>query len=223
MNRTFNVSTDGVTEIDFKIIAGAILWLTVVFVIVLDLLLMAAVIADTETARSIRWISGNILMASVLGALGSALSHILQAVDVFDANFRRYRLPLRRVRLSVVGFWNSNMAQYVTTACLVFTPLYTLGNSGRVLMATFYAITVFVVVKWWNKPVLAPRNTKYFIIATVFVWVAVVPFVAPSLATDSAFCTMSRNEAQNYIGIYSIVCILSFPPFPSCSLYYSWS
>ena len=127
---------------------GGILLLVVVLVIVMDLMVIAALIVDTETVGSIRWILGNILAACVIGALGLVLNHVFEIGSVLDLN----------------------VAQYIPTACLVYVPLMALGISGGILNTTFYAITVFVVVRWWNKPVLAQRNTKYFIIATVLVW-----------------------------------------------------
>ena len=96
---------------------------------------MAALIAITVAVCSIRWILGNILMANV-GALGSPVRHTFQICTLFDASISRYTL----------------------TACRVYFPLMALGNSGRVLMYTFYTITVFVVVTCWHKPVLAPNN-----------------------------------------------------------------
>ena len=69
LNSTINVTADGVTAIHYKVISNAILLLTVLSVIVFDLLVIAALIANSETVRSIHWILGNILIACVVGAL----------------------------------------------------------------------------------------------------------------------------------------------------------
>ena len=174
MNSTVNSTVDGVTA---ELVVGGILLPVAALVIVFDLLVIAALIADDETVRSIRWILGNLLIAGVMGVLELVVNVIFIIGSALDPN----------------------MAQYVTTACLVYTPLYTLGNSGRVLMATFYAITVFVVVKWWNKPVLAPRNTKYFIIATVFVWVLAILLAGLIFPSDviTIFCKAMATEMNS--------------------------
>ena len=44
----------------------------------MDLMVIAALIVDTETVSSIHWISGNILAACVIGTLGLALNHVLK-------------------------------------------------------------------------------------------------------------------------------------------------
>ena len=154
--------------------------------------MIAALIADTEIVGSIRWILGNILAACVIGSLGLVLNHVFEIGSVLDLN----------------------MAQYIRTACLVYVPLMALGISGRVLNTTFYAITVFVVVRWWNKPVLAQRNTKYFIIATVLVWLLAIPPSAPSFVSDALApkCKMEVRTYTIYISLWvSFFLILSFP------------
>ena len=184
MNSTINVTAVGAAEVKYTVIADAVLMLMVVLVIVYNLLVIAVLIADSDIVRSIRWILGNVLAASAIGALGSALLHMFRVVNVLTAGLGSYGVTVCRVSLSLIGF----------------------GNSGRVLMATFYAFTIFVVVRWWNKPVLAPRNTKYFIIAAVFVWLSVTTLVVLSLVTGvSVFCRMPTNEEQSYSGIYSLI------------------
>ena len=184
MNSTINITADGVAEVKYTAIADAVLLLMAVLVIVYNLLVIAVLIVDSDIVRSIRWILGNVLATGAVGALGSASLHIFRVMDVLSVGFGSYRVTVCKVSLSLMGF----------------------GNSGRVFMATFYAITVFVVVRWWNKPVLAPRNTKYFIIEAVFVWLSVTPLVVPSLVTNvSEFCSMPTNDEESYSGIYSVI------------------
>ena len=162
LKATVNATIDEGTVVDLRAIAwlDAISLPLVVLVIVFNLLLMVALIADTVTVRSIRWILGNILTAGVVGALGSAVRHTFQISTLFDANISRYTL----------------------TACQVYFCIISFGTTGRAVMDTFYAITVFAVVRWWNIPVLAPRNTKYFIFTAVIVWVLIIILSAPSFA-----------------------------------------
>ena len=127
----------------------------------------------------------------MVGALGSALNHIYQVGSEFDACFDAFILC--KLCLFAVG----------------------LGNSARVLMATFYALTVFIVVRWWNIPVLASRNTKYFISGAVFVWLLVIPLVVPPLVTGvSAFCSRPTNEMKNNSEIYAVPLYFLLSIFP---------
>ena len=176
LNKTVNATADGVI-----VALDGILLPVVALVIVFDLLVIAALIADSETVRSIRWIIGNILIACVVSALGSGLHHIYQVGSEFDANLARSRL----------------------TACRVYMPLITLGGSGRVLMATLYAITVFIVVRWWNKPVLAPRNTKYFIIGAMFAWLLSILLSVSSLTTATLAPLCAAMEVTDYTPVYA--------------------
>ena len=195
LNATVNATIDEGTVVNVQTPAwlDAILLPLVVLVIVFDLLLMAALIADTVTVRSIRWILGNILTANVVGAFGSAVWHTFQICTLFDANISRYTL----------------------TACRVYFPLMALGNSGRVLMYTFYTITVFVVVTCWHKPVLAPNNTKYFIFTAVAVWVLVILLSVPSFALTMDTSSLLCNAASSNIRKMMVVLMLlsNFPIF----------
>ena len=87
-------------------------------------------------------------------------------------------------------------------------------------MATFYAITVFVVVKWWNKPVLAPRNTKYFIIAIVFVWVLAIllaGLIFPSNVITIFYKTTSTEVNDAPLDAASLSFILVSLLLPVCN------
>ena len=193
MNSTINITADGATEVKYTVIADAVLMLTVVSVMVYNLLVIAVLIVNSDIVHSIRWILGNVLAASAIGALGSALLHILRMLDALTTGYSNYGVAVCKVSLCLIG----------------------VGNSGRVLLATFYAITVFVVVRWWNKPVLAPRNTKYFIIATVVVWLFVTPVVVPSLVTKvSVFCSMPTNEEHRYTEIYYFIPYFTLSTLP---------
>ena len=190
LNTTVNTTSmvDGALVEIHEAIVNGIQSPVVALVIVFDLLVIAALIADSETVRSIRWILANTLIACVVSALGLLLYHIFQGVSAFDANFARRS----------------------QTMCQVVIPVITLGNSGRVLMATFYALTVFIVVRWWNKPVLAPRNTKYFIITAVFVWFLAILLAAPSITTDATtiLCATDSTTVNNYTSVYAVLVLL---------------
>ena len=83
-------------------------------------------------------------------------------------------------------------------------------------MATFYCITVFVVVRWWNKPVLVPRNTKYFVITTGFLWIYAIILTVSTLVPDAiikAFCSTYVN-AENIQQRAATVLFIFFSIFP---------
>ena len=84
---------------------------------------------------------------------------------------------------AVVQIYTSVSAQS-EPVCYLDTLFDIVSNSaGRVLFdaCVYYTLTVFVVVRWWHKPDLAPRNTKYFIIGAVFVWLLAIVVVVPPL------------------------------------------
>ena len=168
--------TEDVSAIIGTTTADGVLLLVVFIAIVANLLTIAALIGkdNSELVRSIRVILVNLLAACVLGALGAALYHISSSI----------------LRLS------SPAAAHGPALCHTSTFLITTSSSGRILFTTFYGVAVFIVVHFWNRPVLAPRNTKYFIIASAVVWLLAVATGIPSLAEESVsrFCGISTSN-----------------------------
>ena len=182
-------------EINFSFVAEGILLFVVAFLLVLDSLVIAALIADSHTVRSIRWILVNILLAGIVGALGAVLRHTFQIGRVFAVeSLDGQNQIVARVYLLVINF----------------------GSAARVLMATFYAVTVFIVVKCWNKPVLAPKNTKYFIIGVVFMWILAILLSSPFIVNEivAAFCNESLDESMKSSGIYATVPFIVLSTIP---------
>lgn len=109
---------------------------------------------------------------------------------------------------------DSNLARASPTTCGVLVPVVTVGNSGPVLMATFYSITAFAVLRWWNKPALAPRNTKYFTITNGFLWITAILLVVPTLVNDAieVFCTVATEVSSTpfYAAVLSFIFALVF-------------
>ena len=133
--------------------AHGVLLLIVLTNMVFNLIIITALFRDnSELVRSIRVILINILAACVIGGLGSAVYHMSMNIFKFSSSDTVHGPPLCRT--------------------LVFFDQT--GSSGRVLFAAYYGVTVFIVVRFWNQPVLAPRNTKYFIIASAVVWLLAV-------------------------------------------------
>ena len=177
-NVTANTSrsaTEDVSAIIGTTTADGVLLLVVFIASVTNLLTIAALIGkdNSELVRSIRVILVNLLAACVLGALAAALYHISSPI----------------LRLS------SSAAAHGPALCHTSAFLITTSSSGRILFTTFYGVAVFIVVYFWNRPVLAPRNTKYFIIASAVMWLLAVATGIPSLAEESVrFCGISSSN-----------------------------
>ena len=60
-------------ETTVELVVGGILLPVAALVIVFNLLVIAALVADDETVQSIRWILSNLLIAVMVGALGLVL------------------------------------------------------------------------------------------------------------------------------------------------------
>ena len=189
-----------------------VLLLVSFFGMVLNLILIAALIGkdNSELVLSIRVILINILAACVLGALNSIMYHIAAPI------------------LHLVSFMME--CQFVSTLASVHGPLVlfcrasvSLSNtssSGRVLFTSFYGVTVFIAVHFWSRPVLAPRNTKYFIVASAVLWLLAVAVSAPSVFGQSlgGFCSILGKSAHETVDTNYYHLLLSALPyfFVSC-------
>ncbi len=172
-------TTDNEAAVIGTITANAVLLLVVFVVTALNLLVIAALIGkdNSELVLSIRVILINILAACVLGALGSALYHIFS--------------PIARLVSSATA--------HEASLCSANVFLLTTSSSGRILFTAFYGVAVFIVVRCWSRPVLAPRNTKYFILASAVLWLLAVATGIPSLpeAAVAQFCSINSNTTQS--------------------------
>ena len=161
------------------ITANAVLLFVVIIATALNLIVIAALIGknNSELVLSIRVILINILAACVVGGLGSALYHIYS--------------PIARLVSSATA--------HEASLCSANVFLLTTSSSGRILFTAFYGVAVFIVVRCWSRPVLAPRNTKYFIIASAVLWLLAVATGIPSLpeASVAQFCSINSNTTQS--------------------------
>ena len=160
-------------------VADGVLLLAVFFTMVLNLILIAALIGkdNSELVLSIRVILINILAACVVGGLVSIMYHIA----------------------SPILYFVSSASVHAPLLCRVVIFLSSTSSSGRVLFTAFYGVTVFIVTHFWSRPVLAPRNTKYFIIASAVLWLLAVATGIPSLpeASVAQFCSINSNTTQS--------------------------
>ena len=179
-----------------------VLLLVSFFGMVLNLILIAALIVkdNSELVLSIQVILINILAACVVGGLVSIMYHmaspILQLVS------------LASVHGPLVLF------------CCASVSLSNTSSSGRVLFTSFYGVTVFIAVHFWSRPVLAPRNTKYFIVASAVLWLLAVAVSAPSVFGQSlgGFCSILGKSAHETVDTNYYHLLLSALPyfFVSC-------
>ena len=196
-NSSTNISvsgSDNTAAIIGTTVADGVLLLAVFFTMVLNLLVIAALIGkdNSELVLSIRVILINILAASVIGALGSALYHIYSPIARLVSSASTHQPPL----------------------CLTSLFLSSTSSSGRILFTAFYGVAVFIVVRCWSRPVLAPRNTNYFILASAVLWLLAVAtaginalfIVYQSL---SGICSNRIQESQNTS--YSISLAIASP------------
>ena len=152
----------------------SILFLTILLLTsALKLLLTAAVIAERNTNCTVRLILVSLLLSSVISSVPSAL------YDIFGiaGGVASVRLSTDQVRLSYA----------------IGTMIFYFGGTAHVLSATMYSVTIFIQIKFWDEPILQPRNNKYFILAAVCVWTVAFISASPLVftyfeATPASFC-----------------------------------
>lgn len=141
-NVTCNASREGLA-VPFSR-DSALFLLLILITAGVNVLIIAAMIADKKTNRSVRVIIVNLLLAGVVLSI---------AIVIFD------------VYVIVEGF-NYDRAWWDAVKVILV-----LGGTSRVLFATMYAVTIFLALKFWSKPIIAPESTKYFVITAVIVWI----------------------------------------------------
>ena len=178
--------------------AHGVLLLIVLTNMVFNLIIITALFQDnSELVCSIRVILINILVACVIGGLVSTMYHISSPVFEFGGSDAVHWLPL----------------------CQTVVFLEQSGSFSRVLFAAYYGIAVFIVVRFWNKPVLAPRNTKYFIIASAVVWLlsVLVGFATFFEESVRGFCS-SSNPADTRNTTSQFTVPITVPYFVAISI-----
>ena len=126
----------------------------------INILIMAAVLAERKTNLSIRVILVNLLLAGVVSSIGIVIYDVFVMLEGYD---------------STTTWWQ------------VVVLLFYFGGTARVLFAAMYAVTVFLLVMFWDKPVTKSSSTKYFIITAVAVWIVAFISASPLISTDITF------------------------------------
>ena len=157
-----------------------------------DIFVIVALIANAQLNRTVRFILINLLLSSIVAAVASIIFH------------------------SYVGafVWGIVDLQVFTGLCQTAFFLFLFGGAGRFLFTTLYATTVFVLVRFWNKPTIEPRNTKYFIVTAAIIWIATALAATPVISRELVASICVPNIEQlgigfvSYYAIYIVVFLL---------------
>ena len=84
------------------------------------------------------------------------------------------------------------------------------GGAGRALFATMYAVTMFLLVKFWDKPVIRPKYTKYFVISAVAIWIVAFLAASPLISRDIVYDTIIEScncfvYSTSFVVLHSIL------------------
>ena len=183
-NGTFNASDRQVLSVG----RDSALFLFIILITTgVNLLIVAALFADRKTNQSLRVILVSLLLS------GAVLSVSIVIYDVF---------------VIVEGFNNNSKWWKAVSVMLIF------GGTARVLFATMYAVTVFLLMRFWNKPIIEASSIKYFIVTAVIVWM--VSFVS---ASPQAFDVVSNTYFEScscyaYVAAYGLAHTIIFSILP---------
>ena len=171
-NTTVNTSAEAAGGWNFP--QDSVLFLIILLLtLVLKLLLTAAVIAERNTNCMVRLILVGLLLSSVISSVSIVLYDLFGIVGGVDSD----RLNTDQLRLSYA----------------IGTMIFYFGGTAHVLFATMYSVTIFLQIKFWNRPILKPMNNKYFILTAVCVWIVAFISACPLIflyleATPASFC-----------------------------------
>ena len=88
--------------------------------------------------------------------------------------------------------------------------IFYFGGTGRALFATIYAVTMFLLVKFWDKPVIRPKYTKYFVISAVAIWIVAFLAASPLISRDIVYDTVIEScncfvYSITFVVLYSVL------------------
>ena len=127
---------------------------------IINLLITMAVISERKTSLSIRVILVNLLLSGVVSSIALVIYDIFVMLEGYN---------------STTLWWQ---------VVIVF---FYFGGTGRILFATMYAVTIFLLLKFWDKPVTKPRSAKYFIFTAVAIWILAFISASPLISRDITF------------------------------------
>ena len=154
----------------------------------LNLLITAALIADSKTNRSVRVILINLLLSGVVSSI---------AIIIYDS-FVFTDLYVEEQFSSNTPWWQ------------VIIVIFYFGGTGHALFATMYAIVMFLLVRFWEKPVIRPEYTKYFIITAIAIWIVAFLAASPLMSKDVTYDSALEScdcfaYSTSFVVLYSIL------------------
>ena len=169
-------SEDAVTTKVVSPVVTAGVLLSLFLVLALDVLILLAFVRDSKTDKVVRLVFGNIVLASLIVCVLSIMIHIISLA-----------LP----------FWITGENVLLCKAMIV---LSVAAESGRMLFSLTYAVIVLMVIRFWDKPILSPRNVKYFIIVAVVLWCMATLGALPLIFDDvNGFCAYVADDGERFI------------------------
>ena len=69
--------------------------------------------------------------------------------------------------------------------------IFYFGGSSQALFGTLYAVIMFLLVRFWEKPVIRPNYTKHFVISSVVIWIVAFLSASPLMSRDVLPMTVS--------------------------------
>ena len=192
--------TSNASEVDHLSLVRSVLtgiFLTqVIIVAAVDILVIGALFANAQLNRTVRFLLVNLLLAGLAVAAASIIFH-----SYYGASLAWGSLGNRQIFIGV---------------CQSAAFLFLFGGAGRFLFTTLYATTVFVLVRFWNKPTIDPRNTKYFVVTAVVIWIvaalAATPVISRELMTSLCVRRIQRLDIGFYAYLSSHIVVFSLLP-----------
>ena len=143
----------------------------------ITILIIAALIVDTHTNQAIRVILVNQLIAGVVSSIAIIIHDLI---------------------VMLVGY------NYTGAKWQAVIVIFYFGGSARLLFATMYAVTIFLLVRFCDKPISKPKSTKYYIVTAAVIWIVAFSSASPLISSDVTFGTASANMICN-CSLYPII------------------
>lgn len=159
-----------------------------------NLLITAALLADTKTNRSIKVILVNLLFSGVVSSI---------AIIIYDS-FIFTNLYVEEQFSANTPWWQ------------IVIVIFYFGGASQALFTTMYAIIMFVLVRFWQKPIIRPEYTKYFILTAIAIWILAFLSASPLISRDVTYDSALEScdcfaYSTSFVVLYSIL----FSIFPA--------
>ena len=136
----------------------------------ITILIIAALIVGTHTNQVIQVILVNQLIAGIVSSIAIIIHDLI---------------------VMLVGY------NYTGAKWQAVIVIFYFGGSARLLFATMYAVTIFLLVRFCDKPISKPKSTKYYIVTAVVIWIVAFSSASPLISSDVTFGTASANMICN--------------------------